>query len=124
MQDHQQFNKNFIYTISLSGISAIASYFIFGKAVSMSILLGGATILWGMSQLAKQNRKLISVESTTKPRIRVTYLVRFTLYAIVLVVSQYMATLNLFGTLYGLSTFKIMLYGRAIFYKFKGGKSL
>lgn len=124
MHHYQDFNKNFIYTIYLIVISAVASFFIFDKSVSLSIMLGGATILWGMSQLAKQNKKRITVETTKTGRVSINYLLRFTLYAIVLVVSHYMSTLNVFGTLYGLSTFKIMLYAQAVFFRKKGGKSL
>ncbi len=122
MSARNEFNNNFKYTILLVGISSIASFFIFGRAVSISILLGGATILWGMSHLAKQNRKMISDQPTTKGG-RIGFIIRFTLYAIVLWVSHYMDTLNIFGTLYGLLTFKIALYGHAFISSIRGGKT-
>ena len=120
MSARNEFNNNFKYTILLVGISSIASFFIFGRAVSISILLGGATILWGMSHLAKQNKKMISEHPTTRGG-RVGFLIRFTLYAIVLGLSYYMDTLNIFGTLFGLLTFKIALYGQAIYNLRTGG---
>lgn len=120
MSARNEFNNNFKYTILLVGISSIASFFIFGRAVSISILLGGATILWGMSHLAKQNRKMISSHPSTN-RNRLGFLLRFTLYAIVLGLSHYMDTLNIYGTLFGLLTFKIALYGQAIYNLRTGG---
>lgn len=122
MSARNEFNNNFKYTILLVGISSIASFFIFGRAVSISILLGGATILWGMSHLAKQNRKMISEKPTTKGG-RIGFMIRFLLYGIVLAVSYYMDTLNILGTLFGLMTFKIALYGQAFIQSIRGGKS-
>ncbi len=120
MSARNEFNDNFKYTILLVGISSIASFFIFGRPVAISILLGGATILWGMSHLAKQNKKMISDKPTTKGG-RIGFMIRFVLYAIVLSVSYYMDTLNIFGTLFGLLTFKIALYGQAFLKPRTGG---
>lgn len=122
MSARNEFNNNFKYTILLVGISSIASFFIFGRAVSISILLGGTTILWGMSHLAKQNRKMISEKPTTKGG-RIGFMIRFLLYGIVLAVSYYMDTLNIFGTLFGLMTFKIALYGQTFIQSIRGGKT-
>lgn len=106
------FIRNFKYTIGLIGISAIIAFFIFGRAVALSIVLGGFTMLWGMSYLAKQNRKMISNQPTTKG-VKKGYIIRFTLYAIVLGLSYYMENLNIYGTLFGLLTFKLSLYGQS-----------
>lgn len=122
MSARNEFTQNFKYTILLIAVSSIASFFIFGRAVSISILLGGATILWGMSHLAKQNRKMISEKPTTKGG-RIGFMIRFLLYGIVLAVSYYMDTLNIFGTLFGLMTFKIALYGQAFIQSIRGGKT-
>lgn len=120
MSVRNEFNENFKYTILLIGIGSIAAFFIFGRAVGISIILGGATILWGMSHLAKQNRKMISDKPTTKGG-RTGFILRFTLYAIVLVLSYYMDTLNIFGTLFGLLTFKMALYGQGLLKQKTGG---
>lgn len=121
MTNSQLFNQNFKYTILLILVSSIPAYFIFGRPVALSIVLGGATILWGMSQLAKQNRKMISNQPSTKGN-KSNYILRFTLYAIVLGLSQYLDTLNIFGTLFGLMTFKIALYTQGFIGLKHGGK--
>ena len=120
MSVRNEFNENFKYTILLIGIGSIAAFFIFGRAVGIRNILGGATILWGMSHLAKQNRKMISDKPTTKDG-RTGFILRFTLYAIVLVLSYYMDTLNIFGTLFGLLTFKMALYGQGLLKQKTGG---
>lgn len=122
MSARNEFNNNFKYTILLIGISSIASFFIFGRPVAISILLGGATTLWGMSHLAKQHKKMISDKPTTKGG-RIGFMIRFILYAIVLSVSYYMDTLNIFGTLFGLLTFKIALYGQVFLKPRTGGNN-
>jgi len=123
MEKLKMFNQNFKYTILFVGVSAGISYFIFGKAVALSIALGGATILWGMSQLAKSNRKKITTTGVPQTGFSVGYLVRYIVYGIVLFVSYQLDTLDIFGTLFGLLTFKIMLYTQAFVEIFKGGKS-
>ncbi|MDY0210271.1 MAG: ATP synthase subunit I [Acholeplasma sp.] len=122
MNKIQEFNQNFKYTLFLIIVSTVAGYFIFDKAVALSIILGGAAIMWGMSQLAKQNKKLFLTQRAN-PVFSVSYLIRYLLYGILLALSYYLDTLNIFGTLYGLLTFKIAFYAVGLFKSFKGGKS-
>jgi hypothetical protein len=121
MSLNQDFIKNFKYSIVLSGVSAVIAFFIFGRAVSISIILGSATILWGMSHLAKQNRKMIQADGKKHTK-GSGYLIRFLLYAIVLGLSYYLETLNIFGTFYGLMTFKVTLYAQSLIHMGFGGK--
>lgn len=123
MEKLKMFNQNFKYTILLIAGSALISQFIFGKEVALSILLGGVTILWGMSQLAKSNRKKITTTGVPQTGFSVGYLIRYVLYGIILFVSYQLDTLNIFGTLFGLLTFKIMIYTQAFIEIIKGGKS-
>lgn len=118
---NQDFNRNFKYTIGLIAISAVVAFFIFGQEVAISIVLGGATTLWGMSHLAKQNRKMIQADGIKRTR-STGYVIRFLLYGIVLVMSHFSDSLNLYGTFYGLMTFKICLYTLSIYKLSVGGK--
>lgn len=118
---NQDFIKNFKYTILFSAVSTLVGFFIFGRPVAISIILGTATILWGMSHLAKQNRKMI--QSDGKKHTKGSgYVIRFLLYGIVLGLSYYLDTLNIFGTFYGLMTFKIALYAQSFIHMGFGGK--
>ncbi|MCU0104467.1 ATP synthase subunit I [Acholeplasma vituli] len=121
MSLNHDFNQNFKYTIGLIGLSSVVAFFIFGREVAISIVLGGATTLWGMSHLAKQNRKLIQADGIKKTRSS-GYIIRFLLYGIVLVMSHYSESLNLYGTFYGLMTFKICFYTQSIYRLSFGGK--
>jgi hypothetical protein len=120
MSTKNEFNHNFKYTILLIGISSILGFIIFGKAVAISIILGGATMLWGMSLLAKNYRKMTKEHPRTSGRV-IGLILRYTLYVIVLGLSYYMDTLNIYGTFFGLLTFKIALYGQVIWQIIRGG---
>jgi hypothetical protein len=120
MSARNEFTQNFKYTILLIGVSSIAAFFIFGKAVTISIILGGATMLWGMSLLAKNHRKMNKDNPRVSGRV-IGLLLRYTLYIIVLSLSYYMDTLNIYGTFFGLLTFKIALYSQAIWQTIRGG---
>jgi membrane-associated HD superfamily phosphohydrolase len=120
MSARNEFTQNFKYTILLIGVSSIAAYFIFGKAVTISIILGGATMLWGMSLLAKNHRKMTKDNPRVSGRV-IGLILRYTLYVIVLGLSYYMETLNIYGTFFGLLTFKIALYSQAIWQTIRGG---
>lgn len=117
----QAFSKNFIYTIYLIGASALIGFLLFDRAVGLSIILGGAGILFGMSQLFKENNKLLKKGVVRNRFVRPAYFLRLLIYGILLFVSYYMDTLNIFGTLYGLLTFKIALYAQLLIFKRKGG---
>lgn len=116
------FKDNFKYTLVLIAVSSIVAFFLFGKAVAISIILGGAGIMWGMSYLAKSNSKLLTGTVKHSP-FNVSYLFRLVLYGVLLYVSYSIETLNIFGTLYGLLTFKISYYGVGLYRVFRGGKS-
>lgn len=124
MKTLHDFKDNFKYTLVLIAVSSIVALILFGKAVAISIILGGAGIMWGMSYLAKSNNKLLTGTGTVKHSpFNVSYLLRLVFYGVLLYVSYSIETLNIFGTLYGLLTFKISYYGVGLYRVFRGGKS-
>lgn len=112
MENKTAFIKTFPITIIVTVVAMLVLWLGFGlKEWGLSIMLGSATSLWAMSMLNKSASKVLqSDEKEAKKKTVINYLIRFVVYAIVLVVGQLSANLTIIGVAIGLLSFKAILY--------------
>lgn len=121
MRQNELLYKAFTYNLIVIAVSAFLALFIFldrGQEVAFGIALGGATMSWGMSMLIKQSKTLSPSSQKYNKRMIFNYVIRYLVYGIVLFVSMYYReNIEFWGTVYGLLTFKIVLYLTSVFEK-------
>jgi hypothetical protein len=121
MRGNELLYKAFTYNLILIAFSAFLSLFIFadrGQQVAFGVALGGATMSWGMSMLIKQSKTLSEANQKYNKKMIFNYVIRYLVYGIVLFVSMYYReNIEFWGTVYGLLSFKIVLYLTSVFEK-------
>lgn len=124
MENKTAFIKSFPITGIIAVVAMLVLWIGFGlKAWGLSILLGSATSLWAMSMLSKSTTKALKEEEKDAKRTTiVNYLIRYIVYAIVLVVAQLSDNFEIIGVAIGLLSFKAILYIN-LFIERKGEKN-
>lgn len=112
MKNKTAFIKAFPVTIISSVIVFLILLIGFGlKDWALSFLLGSFTSLWAMSMLSKSGSKILQEEEKeAKKKAIINYAIRYSVYVIVLIVSELSDNLTILGCAAGLLTFKAILY--------------
>jgi len=112
MENKTAFIKSFPITAVVAVVTMLVLWIGFGlKDWGLSILLGSFTSLWAMSMLSKSATQVLKLdEKEAKRKTVINYLIRYVVYAIVLVVAQLSNNLNIIGVAIGLISFKAILY--------------
>jgi len=112
MKNNTAFIKSFPTTAIVSLLTMAILWIGFGlKDWGLSILLGSFTSLWAMSMLSRSSRAILKEdEKEAKRKAVINYIIRFIVYAIVLVVAQLSDNLEIIGVGIGLLSFKAILY--------------
>lgn len=124
-------SKAFFYTFPsvwvVTLVTALILWLAFGKQdLALSYVLGSTTSLWAMSMLNKSGSKLLNEEKNqieAKKRAAKGYMIRFALYAVVLVVAGMSDRLDIIAVAAGLLTFKLLLYINLFIERRKGGQN-
>lgn len=112
MKNNTAFLKTFPITAIVALVTMLVLWIGFGlKDWGLSILLGSFTSLWAMSMLSRSVTKLLKEdENEAKKKTVINYLIRYIVYAIVLVVAELSGNLTILGVAIGLLSFKFILY--------------
>lgn len=124
-------SKAFYYTFPsvwvVTLLVALILWLAFGKQdLALSYVLGSATSLWAMSMLNRSGKNILNSETDeaqARKRTAINYVIRFLLYAVVLVVAGLRDNLDIITVAAGLLTFKLLLYINLFIERRKGGQN-
>ena len=112
MESKDTFFKAFPIVWIVTIIVGITLWVLLSKAWGIAFILGSVTSLMAMSMLYKNSKVIIetkSVEQAQKLAVR-NYAFRMFFYALILVISGLLDSLEVIGTMIGLLTFKTVFY--------------
>ncbi len=116
MESKDTFIKTFPFVWIYTGILATIFWIFISKEWGISLVLGSATSLMTMSMLYKSSKRVVESDKATAQKLAVrNYAFRYFFYAIVLVVSGYYDSFEIYATAIGLFSFKIVFYMVLIF---------
>ena len=112
MKSKSAFVKTFPTVMVLTLIVSLTLWIGFGKSVwGLSYALGSVTSLWAMSMLSKSSNRILSEdEKGAKKTAAIGYVIRYVVYALVLVVAQLSDQFEILAVAVGLLSFKLVLY--------------
>lgn len=112
MKSKDTFFKAFPVVWLVTIVVGIALWVFLSKAWGIGFILGSVTSLMAMSMLYKNSKVIVeTTDAQRAQRIAVkNYAFRMFFYAIILITSGLLDSLELFGTIFGLLTFKIVFY--------------
>ena len=111
MNQNSEFIKAFPITWVVTGIVAVALWFLVSDTWAYSFILGSATSLMMMSLLQKSTRKVLEERNPNASKIVVrNYVFRYLFYGLILTAAAMSDSFEVLATAIGLFTFKISLY--------------
>jgi hypothetical protein len=112
MKSKDTFFKTFPAVWIVTLVVGITLWVVLSKAWGIAYILGSVTSLMAMSMLYKNSKVIIETTNVERAqRIAVkNYAFRMFFYAIILITSGLLDSLELFGTIFGLLTFKAVFY--------------
>jgi len=112
MESKDTFFKAFPVVWIVTIVVGITLWIVLSKAWGIAFILGSVTSLMAMSMLYRNSKVIVETTSVDRAqRIAVkNYAFRMFFYAIILVTSGLLDSLELFGTIFGLLTFKTVFY--------------
>jgi len=111
MEESNLIIKAFPVTWIVTLLLAIILWVFVSSQWALSFVLGSATTLMMMSMMFKSTRKaLMQSPEQAKKTVVFNYLLRYSFYALVLVIAGMSDKLEVIATTIGLFTFKISLY--------------
>lgn len=124
-------SKAFYYTFPsvwvVTLLAALILWLAFERQdLALSYVLGSATSLWAMSMLNRSGNKILNSETDeaqARKKTAINYVLRFLLYAVVLVVAGLRENLDILAVAAGLLTFKLLLYFNLFIERRKGGQN-
>jgi polyferredoxin len=120
MKNYNQFTQTFPITVLFTTVVTLVLVFIGQKVWGISFLLGSVTSLWAMSLLYKSSAKILKQdEKDARKTAFINYLIRFAMYALILVVAYLLDNFEFYAVAAGLFSFKLMLYAQ-VFVQRKG----
>ena len=111
MNQNDVFIKAFPITWVVTGIVAVALWFLVSDTWAYSFILGSATSLMMMSLLHKSTRKVLEERNPNASKIVVrNYVFRYVFYGLILSAAALSDSFEVLATALGLFTFKVSLY--------------
>ncbi|MCK5388232.1 MAG: ATP synthase subunit I [Candidatus Izimaplasma sp.] len=118
MENKDAFTKVFPFVWIYTAIGGAALWLFKNQEWGISFILGSVTSLMTMSMLLKSSRRVLENDIAQAQRMAIrNYTFRFFFYALILVVSAMLDSLELLATAIGLFSFKVVLYASFIFEK-------
>jgi len=111
MESKDAFIKTFPFVWIYTGVIATIFWIFISKEWGLSFVLGSTTSLMTMSMLYKNSKRIVESDKINAQKIAIkNYALRYFFYAVVLIVSGYFDSFEIYATAMGLFSFKIVFY--------------
>jgi carbon starvation protein CstA len=111
MEESRAFHRTFPIVLAIAFLGGALLWWLVSRPVGLGFLLGNFTSLFAMSQLYRSSQMLLQLPAEAAKRRAVrNYLIRYLLYATVLLVAALLDPFDLLTTGLSLFLFKLVFY--------------